>query len=110
MNIGWTETLIQSSDNISVNIPNSEIIRQRMSNLSRTPRSQVKMDLRFRHEDMDCVHEITSTIKEEISASCRKLIVDGSRPFRVIWKDINHNHVVISIDLHYDIPPSTGQY
>ena len=50
-----------------------------MSNVSRAPCSQVEIDLRFRHEDMVRVQQITSAIEEDISASCPKLIVDGHR-------------------------------
>ena len=73
-------------------------------------RSQVKFDLRFNLFDMDRIDEIMLAIRQEIMAACPKLITDGSRPFRVLWTDIGSDHLVITVDTHHDVPPSTSDY
>jgi hypothetical protein len=72
--------------------------------------SQVKFQLRFNLHQMHRIDEICSAIKEEIAASCDKLITDGARPFRVIWTDIGDDHIAVTVDTHFQVPPSTNAY
>lgn len=83
---------------------------QKFSNISRMNRSQVKFDLRFNLHDMNRIDEIMLAIRQEIVAACPKLITDGSRPFRVLWTDIGSDHLVVTVDTHHDVPPSTSDY
>mmetsp|Transcript_25482 Transcript_25482/g.39471 ORF Transcript_25482/g.39471 Transcript_25482/m.39471 type:complete len:149 (+) Transcript_25482:1-447(+) len=104
------ETTIRYSDNIAVQISNNDLLQERYANLSRTPRSRLKFDLRFQHEDIGRITDICESIKDEIDASCPKLVRDGSNPFRVSWTDVGDDHISVVINTSYEIMPSTGEY
>jgi hypothetical protein len=87
-----------------VNIPNTLLANQKISNLSRVVRSQIKQTLRFHYADADEIPALLETIKFEIQASCPKLITDGSRPFRVYWTDYKEDHLEVMVDTHHYTP------
>ena len=107
ISIGWLDTTLACTDNIHVRIPNSEIASKRISNVSRAKRSQVKQKVRLRYEDIDKIPQLVDDIKEEVKAACPKLVLDGSRPFRVHWRSMADDHVSVVVDTHHDIPPMT---
>lgn len=72
-------TLFGHLDELVVGIPNTQLSGQRVYNLSRTPRSQVKQELRISYDDAEKIPTLLQAIKEEIKKDCPKLITDGSR-------------------------------
>lgn len=57
--------------------------------------------------DIDKIPKLVDDIKEEVKAACPKLVLDGSRPFRVHWRSMADDHVSVVVDTHHDIPPMT---
>ena len=78
--------------------------------MSRTPRSQVKQELRISYDDASKLPKLLETIKDEIKRSCPKLITDGSRPFRAHWRNFEDDHLQIVVDCHFMIKPTGGEY
>lgn len=83
---------------------------QKFSNISRMQRSQAKFDLRFHLEDMHRIEDILEVLRQEIKNNCPKLVTDGSRPFRVMWTELEKDAIVVSIDTHHYVPPSSNAY
>ncbi|KAL7544109.1 hypothetical protein ACHAXR_013587 [Thalassiosira sp. AJA248-18] len=108
--MGWFETMIRNSDELVVGIPNTQLSGQRVYNLSRTPRSQVKQELRVSYDDVAKIPKLLTSIKEEIQKDCPKLITDGSRPFRAHWRNYEDDHLQIVVDCHFLLKPTGGEY
>lgn len=108
--LGWMETVVRGSDEIMVSIPNTDLVRERVSNLSRVRLSQVKQVLRLRYDDADKIPMLIDRIKYEIKMSCPELIVDGSRPFRVHWTSMNSDHCELTIDTRHRVKPTGDVY
>lgn len=70
MEIGLLETIIQGYDDIVTRIPNAQLTRTRISNLSRVKKSRVKQNLRFKYRDLDSIPQVLEEIKQEIRLSC----------------------------------------
>lgn len=102
--IGWTHTDIRLYDETIVSIPNSSIFNQRVINLTRGRRCQVKQFLWFTYDDIDKMGTVCGAIKEEIKASCPGLITSG-RPFRAHWRDYADDHLELVVDCHFESPP-----
>jgi len=43
-------------------------------------------------------------VKMEIQKSCPEIISDGSKPFRVVWKDVRDDRLEVMVDCHFKIP------
>mmetsp|Transcript_58395 Transcript_58395/g.173994 ORF Transcript_58395/g.173994 Transcript_58395/m.173994 type:complete len:516 (-) Transcript_58395:474-2021(-) len=110
MDIGWLDTKIMGSDDICARIPNSEIASRRIYNISRMKQSQVKQNLRFNYADIEKIPNVIEDIKGEIIESCPKLVRDGSRPFRVIWRGYADDHLEVVVNAHFNITPRTNEY
>jgi len=108
--VGWFETMIRNSDELVVGIPNTELSGQRVYNLSRTPRSHVKQELRISYDDARKIPKLLESIKEEIKRDCPKLIADGSRPFRAHWQNYEDDHLQIVVNCHFTIKPTGSEY
>eukprot|EP00804_Cyclotella_cryptica_P012990 CCRYP_002324-RC/>CCRYP_002324-RC protein AED:0.11 eAED:0.11 QI:227/1/1/1/1/1/7/165/529 len=108
--MGWMETQIRNSDELAVRIPNTQLAGQRVYNLSRTPRSQVKQTLRISYDDAPKIPKLLDNIKEEIRLSCPKLITDGSRAFRAHWQNFEDDHLQVVVDCHFTIKPTGDEY
>jgi len=108
--IGLVETEIIGYDNIAIKIPNSQLTNTRVSNLSRIQRSRVFQTLRFSYADLPKLPKLLDDIKSEIRASCPKLITDGSKPFQGILTAYEADHIQATVNCHFDIPPSTGEF
>lgn len=65
VSIGLVETEIQSKNNIITKIPNSKIVNERVSNISRATKSRVVQTLRFKYEDMKKVPKVLADIQGE---------------------------------------------
>ena len=107
--IGLAETHLMGTDNISVRIPNSQLAGQRVSNLSRMTRTQVKQILRFKYSDLEKLPMVLEDIKRGIQANCPKLITDGSKPFQALLTQYEADHVQAVINCHFDIEPTSGE-
>jgi len=104
-------TDLRGSDEIITRLPNDQIVNQRVRNISRTKMSQVKQVLWFPIKDAMKMHDVVTAIKEEIRSSCGpELITDGSRPFRVNWRDFKSDHLEVVVDCHFNIKPSGNVY
>mmetsp|Transcript_18563 Transcript_18563/g.38503 ORF Transcript_18563/g.38503 Transcript_18563/m.38503 type:complete len:531 (-) Transcript_18563:143-1735(-) len=105
--MGWMETMIRSSDELVVGIPNTDLSGQRVYNLSRTPRSQVKQSLRISYNDADKIPELLEAIKERIKEACPKLIPDGLSAY---WQNYEDDHLAVVVDCHFTIKPTGDEY
>jgi small-conductance mechanosensitive channel len=109
LEIGLIETMIQQFDNIVVRIPNSQLTRARVSNLSRVHRSRLKQYLRFKYADLEKLPAVLEEIKTEIRLSCPKLVTEG-KPFHAVLVQYKEDHVEGMVIAHFDIQPSTGEF
>ena len=100
----------KGSDELVTRIPNSQLSNIRISNRSRMKFSQVKQNLRFKYQDLDEIPDLLDEIREEISASCPKVITDGSHVFRVRWTDFGAKHVEVIVDCRLRYPPGGEKY
>jgi len=110
MKLGWMETILRSSDNLIVAVPNTQLAGQRVTNLSRHDRCQVLQHLRFDYDDMDKLPALAETIRRELPKVCPNLIMDGSRPFRVLVSDMCDTHVEFMVNAHFALPPIGDLY
>lgn len=53
---------------------------------------------------------LLQNIKDEIKASCPKLITDGSRSFRAYWANFEADHLQVVVDAHFMIKPIGSEY
>ena len=107
VSVGWADTVMRQYDEGFLSIPNAEVAGQRIHNISRDVRSQVKMSIRLRYEDLDRIEQVQAMIKEEVAASCPSVIVDGTRPFWVHFKGYEKDHIVVLCDFHFNIRQKT---
>lgn len=108
--IGWMQTTIRGYDELIEVVPNSELGMQRVKNISRVTKCQVKQTLRIRYEDVDKIPQLEEDILAEIKEACPEAITDGSRPFRALWADYKDDHLALMVDTHYEIPPIGQKY
>jgi len=101
VSIGLVETEIESKNNIVTKIPNSKIVNERVSNISRATKSQVVQTLRFKYEDIKKVPKVLADIQEEIEASCPKL--DSGTALLTSYEA---DHILAEVDYQFDIPPA----
>lgn len=107
--IGLIETEICGYDDIIIRIPNSQLLRTRVSNLSRIESSRVQQILRFKLSDIEKVPKILSDITDEIRSSCPELISDGSKPFRAVLSNYEPDHIQTTVVCHFSIPPGSAK-
>ena len=108
--MGWLNTEIRGFDEVITRIPNTQLSDIRVSNRSRMKFSQVKQRLRFKYEDLDLIPELCNDIRDEIAASCPKVVTDGSRTFRVAWTDYSDDHVEVVVDCRLRNKPTGAKY
>lgn len=108
--IGWFQTTLRHYNELEEIIPNNELGMQRVTNLSRVKKCQVKQSLRVAYEDVDKIDQLREDIMKEIKASCPQVITNGSRPFRVYFTDFKEDHLQLSVDTHFDVPPMGERY
>jgi len=77
--LGWMETIVRGADETMVSVPNNDLVKQQVSNLSRVRHSQVAQTLRFKLKDADAIPALLDCIKKEILEACPAVITDGSR-------------------------------
>lgn len=108
--VGWMNTEIRGFDEIVMKIPNSQLANQRVSNVSRMRKSQVKQFLWIGYNDIYKIPQFIEDVRAEIKASCPLLIDDGTRPFWVHWREFASDHLEIVVDTHHNIKPSSLEY
>lgn len=108
--MGWMETVVRGSDEVMLTVPNSDLASQRLSNLSRLRKCQVKQVLRFGYKDANKLTKLCDDIKEEIKTSCAELISDGTRPFRCHWVGYEEAHLQVVVEAHFAIRPIGDGY
>jgi small-conductance mechanosensitive channel len=108
--LGWLETILRGADEVIVSIPNTELVKQRVSNLSRVRYCQVKQILRFKYKEASKLPALVASIKQEIALACPQLVTDGSRPFRVHWTDYEDDYLQVIVDTHFQIKPVGDDY
>jgi small-conductance mechanosensitive channel len=111
VNLGWMETILRSSDETLVTVPNTDLFKQRVSNLSRVRLSQVKQVLNVTVVDAEHIPLLLDRLVYEITLACPKLVTDGTRPFRVVWTAINGDGThEVTIDTRHKIKPTSDEY
>jgi len=108
----WTDSMIRGSDNSFVRIPHTQMAKQRIVNLSRQPSSQVSQKLTLPNRGPEQIKRLIEDIKNEIRASCPKLIEDenSERRFLVHWTDLEKDNAIITIEAHFRIPRLSRVY
>jgi hypothetical protein len=137
--LGWLETVLRGSDDIMVTVPNSELMGNHISNLSRIRICQVYQTLRFvssmgvpcmlplriiqlltssfflmlvfqSFSDVEKLAKLAHDIKCEIRSTCPSVITDGSRPFRCFWTNFQPDYLEVVVDAHFRIKPVGDAY
>ena len=108
--MGWLETLVRQNDEVMMTVPNSDLASEKLSNLSRLTKCQVKQVLRFEYKDINKLPKLCDDIKSEIMAVCPELITDGSRPFRAHWVGYEEFSVNVVVEAHFQIRPLGDSY
>ena len=109
LEIGLVDTLIRGYDNIVTRIPNSQLTKARISNLSRVHQSRLKQNLRFKYSDLEKLPVVLNDIKEEIRLSCPKLVAEG-KPFHAVLTSYEPDHIRAMVMAHFDIKPVTREF
>ncbi|GKY90713.1 hypothetical protein MPSEU_000044700 [Mayamaea pseudoterrestris] len=105
--IGWTDTTICGTDNRLVSIPNQELGRQFVNNLSRASFSHVHQTLRFNQKDAYKLPALMKAIKDEIRLACPTVIADES--LQAHWTNLKEDHLVVDVHAHFHIAPTMTQ-
>lgn len=108
--MGWMHTDIRGYDEIITKVPNSEVANQKVSNISRISRSQVKQVLYLDYKDIAKIGSLITDIKTEIARSCPKLVTDGTRPFWCHWREFKETNLEVVVDTHFLIRHGCAQY
>jgi small-conductance mechanosensitive channel len=93
-----------------VSVPNTNLVKQHVSNLSRVRYCQVKQVLRLQYKEASKLPGLLKSIKDEIRLACPSVIADGSRPFRAHWTNFGDDHLEIVVDAHFEIKPTAPEY
>lgn len=104
--MGWFFTDLRGADEITIKIPNNELANQRISNISRMDKCQVRADLRISYADHAKIPKFCTDVKIELEKECVDLIVDGSRPFRANWRAFASDHLLVVVDTHHYRKPT----
>jgi small-conductance mechanosensitive channel len=89
-----------------VRIPNSQLLHQRITNISQAKRSQVKQILRFHYADLNKLPTILQDIKEEVKVACPEIVSEGAI-YRAVVSSFESDHVEAIVNFHFDIPAET---
>lgn len=100
----------KGDDETILKIPNTQLVNQRVSNLSRVPYSQVKQTLRFKHDDIDKIPKLVTSIKDEIKTTFSDSLITEGRPCRVHFRDIQPDHLEVVCDFRFNLPPTGDKY
>ena len=107
--LGFLRTKIQKYDSTVLDIPNAQLGGQRVINISRTKISRVVTTLRFEYKDVQKIPEALALVKEEIAASCPKLIVE-KKPFRAVISGFERDHVEATVSCSFEVTPMGEEF
>lgn len=110
--LGWLETVIRGADEITLSIPNNEMVKHQVKNLSRIRYCQVQQVLKFPYREQSKLPALLKSIKEEIQLACPQVITnDRSRPFRAHWTNFNDKDLEVTVECHFqNIKPIGEEY
>ena len=108
--LGWLETKLRGSDDVLYTIPNTELVKSKLANLSRVHTCQVSQTLQLPYSTIDNLQKVLDDIKAEIRASCPSVITDGSHPFQCYWVNFGKDILEIKVNAHFRIPPVGDAY
>jgi small-conductance mechanosensitive channel len=91
--------------------------RSRLANVSRQQLASVQVTLDISYQEISklpkLVQQIKSNIVEELSTyqnAANALVMDGSRPFRVHWREMTEWSIQVVIDTHLRVRPFSDDY
>jgi small-conductance mechanosensitive channel len=91
--------------------------RTRLANVSRQKLASVQVTLDISYQEISklpkLVQQIKTNIVEELSTyddASNVLVMDGSRPFRVHWREMTEWSVQVVIDTHLRVRPFSDDY
>ncbi|KAG7339062.1 mechanosensitive ion channel [Nitzschia inconspicua] len=117
LKLGWLNTHIRQGNDCIVRVPNTQIAGSRLANVSRQQLASVQVTLDISYQEISklpkLVQQIKTNIVEELSTyedASNVLVMDGSRPFRVHWREMTEWSVQVVIDTHLRVRPFSDEY
>ena len=110
ISMGWLYSEVRNYDESIIQIPNDQLIKQGLTNVSRLTKSQVEQTIRIAYKDLKKIPLLIEDIKNVIQFSCPTLIKDGSRPFRVVWTGYEDDHLTVVVTTHFNLSPLGEEY
>mmetsp|Transcript_48805 Transcript_48805/g.118108 ORF Transcript_48805/g.118108 Transcript_48805/m.118108 type:complete len:430 (-) Transcript_48805:228-1517(-) len=116
--LGVFHTHIRTSDEKIVRVPNAFIASsKRLANVSRQTFSSVQLTLELSYQDMEKIPNLVKDMKEQIEHGVmiltgdeHTIVRDGTRPYRVHWRDVTYRGIQIVVDIHLRMPPNKDLY
>lgn len=101
---------IRTNDEVVLNVPNKDLARRRVGNITRSKWSAVTQTIWFNYEDIEKVPKVCEDIKRFIKVRCPTVEEnDSSRLFRATISALNR-HVEVEIEAHFRLPPFSNAY
>jgi small-conductance mechanosensitive channel len=110
ISLGWLYSEVRNYDESIIQIPNDQLIKHNLTNVSRLTKSQVEQKIRIAYKDLKKIPKLIEDIKNVIHFSCPTLIKDGSRPFRVVWTGYEDDHLTVLVTTHFNLSPLGEEY
>jgi len=107
--MGFLRTKIQKFDSTVVDIPNTQLGDQRITNISRVKTCRVLTTLRFEYADIQKLPHALGAVKEEIAEACPTLIKEG-KPFQAMISSFEFDHVEVIVTTYYNLPPTGEEF
>ncbi|KAL3901261.1 MAG: hypothetical protein SGARI_006098, partial [Bacillariaceae sp.] len=114
--MGWLNTHIRLGHDDIVRVPNTQIAGARIANVSRQRLAAVQVTLDISYQEIPKLPALVNQIKDNIVEAARmtgsedSLVMDGSRPFRVHWREMKEWSVQVVIDTHLRVRPLSNEY
>ena len=108
--IGIFETLIRDASEMVTHVPNAELTKQRITNISRNSYSRVKQQINLDYKDIDRLPYIMGEIEREIRLSCPFVVQDGSKPLRVYFYEYDDCYLKVIVDVRLKVKPYGTEY
>lgn len=111
--LGWLNTLIRGNDEMVLRIPNTQIARTRIANVSRQRLSNVQVTLDISYTEIGKLKQLVDDIRSNLLDTLdvyATLITDNSRPFRVHWREVTETSLVVVVDTHLRVKPFSDEY
>ena len=97
---------MRTYDGQVLDIPNTQLGGNRVTNISRTHSCRVITKLRFEYKDIQELPPVLEAVKEEIANSCSPLITD--KAFRAFISSFERDYVEVTVNCSFCLPP-TGE-